>query len=349
MKKVNNIWDEYEKYEIIGTGGFAKVYRAKSKETNKYVAIKEIDKTRIKDKNILNEIEIMKKLKSDNTLLLIDEIETKESYYLILELCYISLDEYIKERKDNLSIEETKEVLLEINKCLKEMKEKNILHRDLKPSNILLSFNKYKINKISFKISDFGLSKLLDDENNSMSFNDIPITMAPEVLKGEINLICDKSDIWSLGIIIYYMLFKEYPYNGQNEFQIIKNIESNKQLKQITNEELNDLIKQMLIININERISWEKYFEHTFFNINSNQIQIINQSNQLNLPIFNLKCEKHLDEDLIGYCPVCKYNICITCYNEHSSKYHKLILFSQIGFTEDELKQINSLTDQIKD
>ena len=77
MRKVNNIWDEYQKYEIIGTGGFAKVYRAKNIKTKKYVAIKEIDKTKINDKIILNEIEIMKKLKSDNTLLLIDEIETK--------------------------------------------------------------------------------------------------------------------------------------------------------------------------------------------------------------------------------------------------------------------------------
>jgi len=182
MRKVNNIWDEYQKYEIIGTGGFAKVYRAKNNKTKKYVAIKEIDKTRIKDKNILNEIEIMKKLKSDNSLLLIDQIETNDSYYLILELCYMSLEEYLKERKDNLSIEEIKEVLLELNKSLKEMKEKNILHRDLKPSNILLSLNKSKINKTCFKISDFGLSKLLD-EDISMSINDTPITMAPEVLR----------------------------------------------------------------------------------------------------------------------------------------------------------------------
>ena len=206
--------------------------------------------------------------------------------------------------------------------------------------------NKLKINKICFKISDFGLSKLLD-EKNSMSINGTPITMAPEVLQGENDLICDKSDIWSLGIIIYYILFKEYPYKGQNEHQIIKSIESNKQLKQTNNEELNDLIKKMLIINVNERISWETYFEHPFFKINSKQIQIINQSNQLNLPIFNLKCEKHSNKDLIGYCPVCKCNICLICYHEHSSKYHKVILFREIGFTEDELKQINDLRKQM--
>ena len=100
----------------------------------------------------------MKKLKSDNSLSLIDEIETEESYYLILELCYISLEDYLKERKEPLSINEIREVLLELNKSLKEMKEKKILYRDLKPSNILLTLNKSKINKVSFKISDFGLS-----------------------------------------------------------------------------------------------------------------------------------------------------------------------------------------------
>ena len=124
MRNINNIWDEYDKYEIIGSGAFATVYRAKNKSTNKYVAIKEIIKTKIKINNILNEIEIMKKLKSENSLLLIDEIETKEAYYLILELCYISLEEYLKERKESLSINEIREVLLELNKSLKEMKEK---------------------------------------------------------------------------------------------------------------------------------------------------------------------------------------------------------------------------------
>ena len=68
--------------------------------------------------------------------------------------------------------------------------------------------------------------------------------MSPEILKGEENLICNKSDIWSLGIIIYYMLFKEYPYNSKNEYQIIKEIESNKQLKSIDNKELDVELKK---------------------------------------------------------------------------------------------------------
>ena len=337
--KINNIWDAYEKIESIGSNSFRKIYRAKNKKTNKYVAIKEIEKSKINVDDILKLIVIMKKLKSENSVSLIDTIETKECYYLILELCYISLEDYIKMRKEPLSIEEIREVLLELNECLKEMKNKNIIHRNLKPSNILLSLNKLKINKICFKISDFGLNKLNEGSNiNKMSLNGIPITMAPEILKREENLISNKCDIWSLGIIIYYMLFKEYPYNG-NEYQIIQQIESKKQLKTINNKDLDDLIKQMLIQNINERITWEKYFQHPFFQIDN--------SNQFKFPIFNLKCNIH-SENLIGYCSDCKYNICLKCYKEHTLKNHQVVLFFEIGFSEDEIKQIDNLTNQIE-
>ena len=148
---MDNIWDEFNKIELIGLGSFSKVYRAKSKLNDKYVAIKEINKSNMNNNDILNEIEIMKKL--ENSVLLIESIESQDSYYLILELCNISLEEYLKNREKPLSIDEIKEVLLDLNKSFKEMKDKNIIHRDLKPSNILLSLNKSKINKISFKIS----------------------------------------------------------------------------------------------------------------------------------------------------------------------------------------------------
>ena len=331
MKKMEDIWKKYDKIEKIGSSLYADVYKGKNKLTSEYVAIKEINKMRIKtNKVILNEIKIMEKLKSENSVLLIETIETSECYYIISEYCYMSLEEYMNKRNNCLSIEEIKELLLDLNKGLKEMNNNNIIHRDLKPSNILLSFNKLRIDKICFKISDFGLSKLLD-ENNTLSSNGTPVTMAPEVLKKEI--ISSKSDIWSLGIIIYYLYFKEYPYNGR-EYNIIKQIEENKKLKSTNNKELDDLIKKMLNPNINERISWNNYFQHSFFN-----------SNQLNL--FNNKCIIH-SKDYYAYCSKCKQNICELCSNNHSSKEHNIILFSQIGLSQNEIKEFNNIIEEIE-
>ena len=98
---MKDIWEKYEKIEIIGAGAFADVYRAKNIETNEYVAIKEIKKIKINEQRIKTEIEIMKKLKSENSVKLIEICESKESFYLILELCYLKIEEYLKiEMKD---------------------------------------------------------------------------------------------------------------------------------------------------------------------------------------------------------------------------------------------------------
>ena len=74
-----------------------------------------------------------------------------------MELCLLNLNEYMKIRNEGLSIEELKYLLIEINKILKKMNELNIIHIDLKLSNILMNFN--KINKISSKLCNFGISK----------------------------------------------------------------------------------------------------------------------------------------------------------------------------------------------
>ena len=119
--------------------------------------------------------------------------------------------------------------------------------------------------------------------------------MSPEELKNQI--ISTKSDIWSLGIIIYYLYFKEYPYNGR-EYNIIKQIEENKKLKSTNNKELDDLIQQMLQPNANKRISWNNYFQHSFFKNNSNSL------NQSNLQCFNCKCNI-VSKHYYAYCSKC--------------------------------------------
>ena len=113
------------------------------------------------------------------------------------------------------------------------------------------------------------------------SIEGICLTTAPEILKGE--SISKQSDLWSLGIIIYYMLFKEYPYNGKTEYQIIQEINSNKRLKNIGDRELNDLINRMLKINENERISWNNYFNHNFFKKDSIKQKLIKENKELKI------------------------------------------------------------------
>ena len=91
------------------------------------------------------------------------------------------------------------------------MNDKNIIYKDLKPSNILIYLD--RLDKCLIKLSDYGSSKFINLSNTKTNTKEIPYTMAPEILKGEnYNF---KSDIWSLGIIIYFMLNKEYPYNGK--------------------------------------------------------------------------------------------------------------------------------------
>ena len=178
---------------------------------------------------------------------------------------------------------------MDLNKGLKVMYDKKVIHGDIKPSNILLSFNNNNVNKVCFKISDFGLSKLYEENIITKSIRGTSQFISPECLKGE--EINDKSDIWSLGILIYYLLFQNYPYNG-TEYQIIEQIESNKQLNVINDKLLDDLLKKMLNPNKNNRINWEGYLNHHFFNNNN----ITN-----NLPSFNMICGKH-SNNYYGYC-----------------------------------------------
>ena len=263
-----------------------------------------------------------------------ETIDTKQYFYIIMDLCIINLEEYLKMRENKLSINEIKEILNQLNNTFKLLLKENIIHRDLKPSNILLSLD--TINKTTFKLSDYGISKIL---NNSFTdtTNGTPLTKSPEALKGD--FISNKSDIWSLGIIIYYMYFKEYPYNGNSEYKIIKDIESNKKLKIFEDKKLNDLVSKMLIVNEKERISWDDYFNHSFFQNNNLNI------NENKFSQFNFLCSKHLKNCNL-YCSNCKCNLCELCLKkEHKS--HKNIPFSNIGLTEIELNQLEKLIEEM--
>lgn len=109
--------------------------------------------------------------------------------------------------------------------------------------------------------------------------------MAPEILKGKIYN--EECDLWSLGIIIYILYLHKYPYKGATELAILNNIKNNKDIieKQIDNSVLKDLVKKLLNQNPSERLNWDNYFNHSFFQIKKkeNEVESIKQKNEIEI------------------------------------------------------------------
>ena len=329
------IWLKYTKEKIISIGKFSLLYKAKDIKGNNIV-IKEINKEKFKEITNLNfnDEEILNKLKLENDDSLIEIINTENYFYIVSYFYLCNLEKYLKVRKDNLSIEEIRKILIELNKDLKRISEKNIIFTDLKPENILINLE--KINKITIKLSNYDSSKFINNNQISKLNVDLnTLTVAPEIINS--NKSYSKSDIWSLGIIIYYMLFKEYPFNIN---EIKKGDFDKKNLKLIEDNILNDLIEKMLKINLNERLDWNDYFNHSFFNENNN-----NENETFNLPYFNFECFLH-KERFEYYCYNCKNNICEICLNKHEN--HNIIPFYQIGLSEEEKNQFDNLVIELE-
>jgi serine/threonine protein kinase len=134
-------------------------------------------------------------MKIDNNIMINKIIDSDKNIYLIMDLCLFNLEEYINMRKEKLSIDEIKKILLDLNKSLKIMIEKKIIHGNIKLSNILISLN--QTNQLSFNLNIYD-SIQFNNKLDSMSItNQKPVlSKSPEILKGE--NILNKSDIYSV-------------------------------------------------------------------------------------------------------------------------------------------------------
>jgi serine/threonine protein kinase len=268
--------DLINKYTIfkpeIGSGAYSKVYKALDK-SGKTIAIKKINIHNINDKlleRIEYEIHIHKKLEHPNIVKLYDVFRNEKCICLILEYC----DQDFDNIKYNIKPSEIKSFVIQLNNALRYLKDNNIIHRDIKPKNILLSGN-------TIKLADFGFAsdKTIDMYNTVCGS---PLYMAPEIINifiGMSNEVNNKSvydskcDIWSLGLIIYECYFKFHPFkNSINIVELYKNIKNNNiSFIPLTfnnydeHDKIINLLKQMLVCDVNNRISWQRYFNHTWF------------------------------------------------------------------------------------
>ncbi|RNA20576.1 serine threonine- kinase Nek10, partial [Brachionus plicatilis] len=216
-----NYINDYEVYEIIGSGAFGRVHKVKKKNTNSFLAMKEINVynlTSMKDKSlgqIVNEVTIIRNnLKHPNIVRYLKTFKENDNLYIVMELIDGSpLSQHLRSLKlrDELWSEDKIWIyFIQIVLALKYLhKEKCIIHRDLTSNNIMLGEN----DKIT--ITDFGLAKLKEEDCIKMhSIVGTMLYFCPEIIKNE--PYNEKADIWAVGCVLYEMCCLEPPFFTSN-------------------------------------------------------------------------------------------------------------------------------------
>ena len=206
--KINKI--EYKLDKELGKGGFGRVVQVLRKSDNKEFALKIIpikEQTKERIKSFQNEADILSKFDCNNIVKYYDSSKDNNNIYILMEFCEgENLRTFIdKHMNDNRLIEEKiiRNIIKQICRGIKEIHDKKIIHRDLKPENIF-------INNMDIKIGDFGISKQLNSyQTHALTTKRLGSDnyAAPEILDRIYN---EKSDLWSLGCIIYELYYFKY-------------------------------------------------------------------------------------------------------------------------------------------
>ena len=262
--------DNYKLDKQIGSGTFGDVFKGTEIKTGMKVAIKRIRKKVLYEngkyllKAYYREIEIMKKCACENSIKFIEEFQTQNNFNIIMELCDTDLLVHLYERKNTFTADEIKNIFSQLNNAFRKMSQNKILHRDLKLGNILIKFTDESKTNFIPKLSDYGFSKELNNYNYATCTHlGTPATMAPEIMMNR--PYNEKSDLWSIGIMMYQLYYREVPFEGNSENEILQKIQSNKNIKHPDDPNLSDLINKLLVVDDRYRLSWNEYFNHPFF------------------------------------------------------------------------------------
>ena len=249
----------------LGSGSFGRVYLVSHNDSKKLFALKVIDKRKLmisygKLDIIYNEINIHSKLAHENIIKLYNVYEDNESINIIMEYAENgNLFELISKEKTGLDESKAFDYFIQVVNAVYYLHYNNIIHRDIKPENILIGAE----NKI--KLCDFGWAKELTLENRSTFCGTVEY-MAPEIVGSE-NY--DYSvDIWSLGILLYELLYGHSPFKANNTKNVILNIKTHELTYDDKNKKISnsckDLIQKLLDSNPQKRLKIKDILEHPF-------------------------------------------------------------------------------------
>lgn len=209
--------DRYEIVEVIGAGGMAVVYKAIDQRLNRFVAVKILRDELARDEEFRARFQIeaqaVAMLSHPNIVSVYDVSHTAGVEYIVMELIEgVTLMQYMQ-KKGALSWKEAAHFSTQIAKALEHAHSKGIVHRDIKPQNIMI------LRDGAIKVADFGIAALesAQEQRSDQTVGSVHY-IAPEQARGETP--DTRSDIYSLGVVMYEMLTGQMPYDGETAEQI---------------------------------------------------------------------------------------------------------------------------------
>lgn len=352
---ISNKLGNYIIKQTIGKGTFSKVKLGINKNTNKKVAIKILEKSKIVEKDdlerIVREMSIITELDHQNVIRVFEMYETSENFLIIMEYCEGGeLFNYIVDHQ-RLSEEEAAYFFYQLINGIEYIHSQKIVHRDLKPENLLLD------NKNVLKIIDFGLSNYYNGTYLSTPCGS-PCYASPEMVGGNtyngFNI-----DIWSTGIILFAMMCGYLPFEDpDNEVLFKKILECKLHYPSHLSPLAKDIIKKILVTDPEKRIKIEEIKQHKFyligkklfirkFNIGNDEQS---QNEQINEDDKDVANPREIKSDLL-YRPIVteakKDNIVINNqlfkdYFENSTKNNKIRKMPKINIVNTQQNSLHS-------
>ena len=278
IEKMAEIKYKYNILEQISNNDISTDYKIQLKSNlSKYKTLKIIRKKLIGDENKISmEIKTINSLNHEKLLKIEECYYDSINYYIIMEYCKLGkLSDLIK-KKRILSENQVKLIIYQLLDVESYLLENDLIHTDINPNNILIEscfkYNNeelYLIKLLNFASSTY-MKSINVSENNS---NNLPFYVSPEIFDNQYNL---NSDIWSIGVIMYEMLFGVKLFFGNNYNEVINNIKNKNldfDIEKLKNEfniiDLSEdaiyLLKNMLLREIESRFDAKRCLEHPWF------------------------------------------------------------------------------------
>jgi serine/threonine protein kinase len=250
-----NIESKYKKIKVLKEGGFGKAFLCSKVGDQALCVIKEMKTKSLTEREInemKREAEILKVLKHPNVIRLREfYMNSRNKFCIVMDYAEKGdLASKLDKTENFFSENQILEWFVQLCLALKHIHDRKIVHRDLKSQNVFLT----AMNTI--KLGDFGISKILKNTHQLLSsFVGTWYYISPEIIRGK--LYSFKTDIWSLGVILYEMCALKLPFRGKDQFILQKKIKDGtyQPLSSKYSPELRSLVDSLLKVDQHKRPS----------------------------------------------------------------------------------------------